>query len=163
MDGCIPGDFLLRGTSALKLEEVKAQDVWNHIRENSAASTVLVNVWATWCRPCVEELPMILDLKNEYPATDLELYLVSVDWLDQREMAKTFLEDKGVSGVSFIKNQDDNEFIDALWPKWTGAVPFTLIYSRNQGEVVDFWEGKKSREHFVSAIERVLQSKPGGA
>lgn len=106
---------------------------------------------------------MILDLGKEYNAGDLEIHLVSVDWLSEREMARAFLEEKGVSGVSFIKNQDDNEFIDALWPEWTGAVPFTLIYSTNGKKVVDFWEGKKSRDHFVSAIERVLETRRGGA
>lgn len=150
-------------TSGVTLKDVRAQDVWQHIEKNSEASAVLVNVWATWCVPCVEELPMILDLENEFGPAELEVYLVSVDWLDEREMAIDFLEKNGVSGMSFIKNQDDNEFIASLWSEWTGAVPFTMIYSKSEGKVVDYWEGKKSREHFVSAIKNVVQSRRGGA
>jgi thiol-disulfide isomerase/thioredoxin len=120
--------------------------------EHRGEEAVLLNFWATWCAPCVEEFPMIVDLARNYQSEGLKVYFVSVDWLDQIAQVRTFLERQGVSGTSFIKDQKDQPFIDGIAEAWTGAVPFTIVYSKRTGEVVDLWEGKAPREKFESAM-----------
>lgn len=149
--------------SGLTLENVRADEVSRVAASHKDSAAVLVNFWATWCQPCVEEFPMIVQLGKQYASKGLVVYFVSVDWLDERDRVVDFLSAHGVTGVSFIKNQDDNDFINGTHPEWTGAVPFTLVYSKKSGEVIDFWESKKPRERFISAIETALGEQNGGS
>ncbi|MDP6967025.1 MAG: TlpA disulfide reductase family protein, partial [Candidatus Marinimicrobia bacterium] len=109
-----------------------------------------------WCVPCVEEFPMIVELAEQYRDKAVKVYFVSVDWLNERQRAIDFLERHGVQGVSFIKNQDDNEFIDGISRQWSGAVPFTIVFGKESGKVVDLWEAKKQKQRFEQSIERAL-------
>jgi len=79
---------------------------------------VLVNFWATWCAPCMEEFPMIVDLGRDRRGEGLVVYFVSVDWLDQAEQVTAFLKRQGVSGLSFIKDEKDGPFIDGIAREW---------------------------------------------
>ena len=148
--------------SRLRLKKAGVEDVLEVVRAHEGSRGVLLNFWATWCEPCVEEFPMIVELGSDYAPQDLIVYFVSVDWLDERAKALDFLKKHGVTGLSFIKDQDDNSFIEGIWHEWTGAVPFTLLYSKDSGKVVDSWEGKQPRERFVSAIQSALRQQNGG-
>ena len=99
---------------------------------------------------------MIVDLGRSHRGEGLIVYFVSVDWLDQTEQVTAFLKRQGVSGLSFIKDEKDGPFIDGIAREWTGAVPFTLVYGRQPGAVVDLWEGKAPREKFVAAVQAAL-------
>ena len=67
-----------------------------------------------------------------------------------------FLENIGVKGISFLTDElDDNEFINAIHKDWSGALPFTLTFDKN-GNLIDYWENKKDRVFFESAIKRVI-------
>ena len=73
----------------------------------------MLNFWATSCAPCVEEFPMIVDLSDEYE-NELSVYFISMDWLDEKEKAISFLKKQGVDGVTFIKDEKDNAFINGI-------------------------------------------------
>jgi thiol-disulfide isomerase/thioredoxin len=119
---------------------------------------VLVNFWGTWCEPCVAEFPQIVELAGTYHDDGLAVYFVSVDWLEEAGRVKEFLIAHGVQGVSYIKDEKDNPFINAINTEWSGAVPFTAMYGRSNGELTDYWEGAASREKFVAAIEAALEN-----
>ncbi|MDP7061121.1 MAG: TlpA disulfide reductase family protein [Candidatus Marinimicrobia bacterium] len=141
--------------SPVDLQEVTAEDILTAVAEHKGEKAVLVNYWATWCAPCVEEFPMIVELSKEY-AHEAVVLFVSADWLDEKERALEFLEKQEVKGLSFIKNQTDNEFIDGIHREWSGALPFTIVYGKNSGNVVDYWEAKKSEKRFVEALEKAI-------
>lgn len=140
----------------LSLEKATSTDILTQVAKHRGKEAVVVNFWATWCAPCVEEFPMIVELVNEWQDKGLKIYFVSVDWLEQIDQTRTFLEQQGVTGLSFIKDQKDNPFIDGISGSWTGAVPFTVVYSKQTGDVVDYWEGKAPRERFEAAIRAAL-------
>ena len=99
---------------------------------------------------------MILELQEEYKNKGLKIYFVSTDWLDRKEAVMEFLENIGVKGISFLTDElDDNEFINAIHKDWSGALPFTLTFDKN-GNLIDYWENKKDRVFFESAIKRVI-------
>ncbi|MEE9167673.1 MAG: TlpA disulfide reductase family protein [Candidatus Neomarinimicrobiota bacterium] len=162
----ITGVFLVYGSgqdAELTLREIRASDILEIVQLQKDSGAVLVNFWATWCRPCVEEFPMIINLSENYPSSDLTIYLVSVDWLDEKEKVVTFLTNHGISGLSFIKNQGDDEFINAIWKEWTGAIPFNIVYGKETGNVIDFWEGKQPVTRFERAIGNALDNQHGGS
>ena len=137
------------------LQEATADDIITAVAQYKGKKAVLVNYWATWCAPCVEEFPMVMELSKEY-ADEAVVLFVSGDWLDEKESALEFLEKHGVKGLSFIKNQKDNEFINGIHKNWSGALPFTIVYGKNSGYVVDSWEAKKPETRFIEALNKAI-------
>ncbi len=90
----------------------------------------LVNVWATWCIPCVEELDELVTMHRMYRGREFELLTVSADDPASKDKALKVLKDKHCSARNYIvdiKNQD--ELFDAVDPQWKGAVPYTVLIS----------------------------------
>jgi len=117
----------------------------------------MLNFWATSCEPCVAEFPMIVKLAEIYK-NDLSVFFVSMDWLDEKEKAISFLKKQGVDWTTFIKDEKDNAFINGIHAEWSGALPFTILYSKTSGEVVDFWEGEQPDERFTKAVNAAINS-----
>jgi len=110
-------------------------------------TTYVINFWATWCKPCVEELPYFDDLYNEYKTDKLRIILVSLDFPKQIETKlKPFIKKNNVlPEVMVLKDGDVNTWIDKVSKKWDGAIPVTIIYNRNErvfvsGEVANYEE-----------------------
>ncbi len=120
------------------------------------ADAVLLNVWATWCRPCREEFPDILRLQREYRDQGLKVILVSGDFDTEIPQVIEFLAEQGVDFPSYIKAGSDMEFINAMNPEWSGALPATFIYDAD-GTMRHFWERKASYVEFEQSILEVLR------
>lgn len=145
--------------TALSVNISSAAEIKDRIEAHHGEQAVLVNFWATWCKPCVEEFPMITDLAAQYEPEGLKVYFVSVDFIDNLEGIKAFLTRMGVQEPSFIKpDGNDNAFIDGIHKDWSGAIPFTIIFSKTSGKVESFWEGVAEREQFEQAIIAALNS-----
>jgi thiol-disulfide isomerase/thioredoxin len=123
---------------------------------NAEGKAVLLNVWATWCGPCVEEFPDIVELKHKYN-DQLAVLFISADFPEDRERAIEFLREQKVDWETYLKVGKDEPFINALSADWGGALPFTKIYNKN-GEIVTFWENKASYETFEKAILEALNT-----
>ena len=126
--------FTLFGCSKpiLELKTVNAADIHDQVMTHYQKEVVLINFWATWCSPCIEEFPMIVDLSNGFAEKGLKIYFISADWEDQKEAVIQFLYDHGVEGLSFLKEEgNDNQFIRDIHEDWTGALPYTIIYNKN--------------------------------
>jgi thiol-disulfide isomerase/thioredoxin len=119
------------------------------------ASATLVNVWASWCQPCVAEMPELLRLEREYRAKRLRVILVSADF-DSAAPAR-FLADRGVDFDTYLKTGDDMTFINTLDRRWTGALPATFVFDAN-GAPRAFWEGRADFEKFESAVRGAMPS-----
>jgi len=122
---------------------------------NKEGKAVLINVWATWCGPCVEEFPDIVALREKYK-DQLEVVFISADFEEDRERAVTFLKEQNVNWETYFKTGKDVPFILALSESWTGALPFSKVYNK-KGEVVDRWENKASYETFEQTIQKAIQ------
>ncbi|HEY2773836.1 MAG TPA: TlpA disulfide reductase family protein [Candidatus Binatia bacterium] len=94
----------------------------------TGAKVVLVNLWATWCTPCREEFPDLLRFYRAYKDKGVRLLLVSGDFASDTAPAKEFLTSQGVDFPTYIKNEGDEAFINALDSQWTGALPATFVY-----------------------------------
>ncbi|MGD9764027.1 MAG: TlpA family protein disulfide reductase [Candidatus Binatia bacterium] len=135
---------------APSLIRATAPDLLAAVRAPGAAAT-LVNVWATWCIPCREEFGDLLRLRAAYADRGLRVLFVSGDFDSERAQVEAFLRDHGVSFVTYLKTGDDMQFIDALDPQWTGALPATFIYDR-QGTRRQSLFGKSS----YAALEELV-------
>ncbi|RMF39103.1 MAG: redoxin [Planctomycetota bacterium] len=96
----------------------------------------LVNVWATWCVPCIEELDDLVTMHRMYRKRKFELITVSADRPSARDAARKVLQEKHCSATNYILDTDEQDALfDAVDPQWKGAVPYTLLIAPS-GEVV---------------------------
>ena len=147
----------LNSCSKIELQNITSEDIQKIVRSENIHHAVMLNFWATWCKPCIAEFPMIVDIAHEHE-NNLSVYFISVNWLDEREKVRVFLKKQGVDWQSFIKNEKDQNFINGVTREWTGAVPFTILYGKSSGKVVDFWEGEQPETRFRSAIIKAINS-----
>lgn len=98
------------------------------LRQSSSA-TLVVNFWATWCKPCVEELPQFEQLHQNYASANVKVLLVSLDFKTQLEQRLIpFLRDNKLSPeVIVLADQDADTWIPRVQSAWDGAIPITLV------------------------------------
>ena len=141
------------------VKPAEVAEILAHATSPGAGAT-LVNVWATWCGPCREEFPALLAAARRHP--ELRLVLVSADFDAQLGEARKFLFAHGYRDSSYLKQGDDQVFINGLDSRWTGALPATVLYDAN-GRKVMFWEGTADSSKFEAAITMALQYSPPAA
>ncbi|MFL3005361.1 MAG: TlpA family protein disulfide reductase [Candidatus Neomarinimicrobiota bacterium] len=152
----IPFVFLFFTCSKTKLLPISSKELIEKISTFKGKKAVLVNVWALWCKPCVDEFPMILNLQKK--TNDLEVIFISADFEDKSKDVIKFLNNHNVGPISYIKRQKDEDFIKGLSPKWSGTLPYTIVYAKKSGLVIDSWEGKKNKLRFENSISLALKS-----
>lgn len=109
--------------------------------QQAGSSTLVLNFWATWCKPCVEELPCFEELRKQYAEKNVQVLLVSLDFKTQLEKKLIpFLRAQQLkSEVVLFADQDANTWIPYIHEEWDGAIPVTLIF---KGKVRAISHGK---------------------
>lgn len=98
------------------------------LMNNDTERLVLLNVWATWCGPCVIEYPEFVDIHRMYIGRDFEFISLSADKVDQKYRALQFLINKHSAVRNYIYNGSSvYELIEAIDPEWDGALPYTVL------------------------------------
>ncbi|MFN7831078.1 MAG: redoxin domain-containing protein [Bacteroidota bacterium] len=102
--------------------------------EREKDATVVINFWATWCKPCVEELPIYEELNKMYDDQYLNVILVSLDFKSQLERKFVpFLKSRSLeSEVVMLADQDVDTWIPTFDDMWDGALPATLVLNGKQ-------------------------------
>ncbi len=96
--------------------------------KNNSDKLRLINVWATWCGPCVTEFPDFITMNRMYRGRDFEFITISADEPTKKDKALQFLKKKQASNTNYIFNIDDKyKLIEAIDPKWQGALPYTIL------------------------------------
>ncbi len=95
----------------------------------------IVNFWATWCAPCLKELPLFEKLNGE--RKDVKVVLVSMDMdldPDPEKVRKFVLRKKILSEVLILNERNPNQWIEKLDKNWSGALPATLVLNNKNGK-----------------------------
>jgi thiol-disulfide isomerase/thioredoxin len=125
-------------TAALEAADAEALKA---LRKNEGGKVRLVNLWATWCGPCVTEFPDLVEIHRMYRNRAFELVTVSANFPDEKEKALAFLQKQQASCRNLIVgDMDKQKLLEAFDPAWGGALPYTLLLSPT-GEVLYRKEG----------------------
>ncbi len=135
----------------VKMEEVKAL-----VKNEKSDKLRLINIWATWCGPCVLEFPNFIVLQRMYGARDFEVVSLSADNMAQQAKALTFLQGKHAALPNYIfDNPDKYALIEAVDKSWNGALPYTLLVEPG-GKVVWSHQGEVN----FAELKRVIVEHP---
>jgi len=150
--------FLLAALCARAAPPLAALDEpgYHRLIAQAKGRVVLVDFWATWCDPCRAEMPDLVRLAARYHARGLELATVSCDEPEQEAGAVAFLQKNGAPAPHYVKHAaNDEKFIDAIDPKWSGALPALFLYDR-QGRLVKSFVGETEMAALEAAVKRLL-------
>lgn len=133
------------------LAPISVAGIQSLVKNQDSDKLRLINVWATWCGPCILEYPDFIVLQRMYGARDFEFVSISADKPAEQAKALKFLQGKNSAVTNYIFDQDDKyALIEAIDPKWNGALPYSLLVEpggkvvwSHQGEV-DFMELKRT-------------------
>jgi thiol-disulfide isomerase/thioredoxin len=138
-----------------RVREINADALLSRL-QHRGDSIVVVNFWATWCSPCVKELPHFDSLYRNSTDPSLNMMLVSLDFprqLDSRLLP--FLDEQDISApVYLMTDLDYNSWIERIDPAWSGAIPATLLL---QGERRIFLEKELKKEELDMHMEQLLR------
>jgi thiol-disulfide isomerase/thioredoxin len=115
----------------------------------------VVNFWATWCKPCIEEMSHFIELAGQLKDKPVQFILISMDFKSQEERVRDFVAKKEVPlPVYQLMTENSNNFINRIELEWSGAIPATVYY-RN-AEKVYFYEGEYSYETLSNTLKNLI-------
>lgn len=126
--------------------------------KNESGKLRLINVWATWCGPCVAEFPDLVETNFMYRNRNFEMITISADNPAKSEQVLKFLKEHHASMTNFMFDKTDKyALIEAVNPKWQGAIPYTMLVKPG-GEVIfaamDQIDPLKLRREIVKVLGR---------
>lgn len=133
------------------LEKLDEKGLNALLKNEKSEKLLLVNVWATWCGPCIIEYPEFIVLQRMYGARDFQFVSLSADKPSEEAKVLKFLNEKNSAVPNYLfTNEDKYALIEAIDKDWNGALPYTMLIEpggkivwKHQGEV-DFLELKRA-------------------
>lgn len=109
------------------LDTIDSIGIKNLVKNNSD-KLYLINVWATWCGPCVNEFPSLVAINRMYRERDFQFISISADNPEKKDKVLKMLQSRHASNTNYLFNSDDKyKLIEAVDPQWNGALPYTIL------------------------------------
>jgi thiol-disulfide isomerase/thioredoxin len=133
---------------------------WTDVRKiltQKSDTTYIVNFWATWCKPCIAELPSFEQIQQNYKGQNVQVLLISMDFAKElKTRVIPFVNQRKIKSRVWLLNEPDaNSWIDKVSPEWSGAIPATLIVNNYKNKKV-FFEQKLEYSRLVKELTDFL-------
>ncbi|GAA0725687.1 TlpA disulfide reductase family protein [Aquimarina litoralis] len=137
--------------------EIPVYDFENfeHLLNINDGKTRVINFWATWCKPCVAELPYFELINSRYPNKEVEVILVSLDLPNHVESKLIpFVKKQRIqSKIVLLDDPDANTWIPKVNENWSGSIPATIIY---KGNTSNFYERSFTYDELERELKKIL-------
>ena len=122
----------------------------------STNNTYVINFWATWCSPCVKELPYFEQINMEYAENNVKVILVSLDFPSQIESKlKPYIKTNNInSRVILLDDSKINTWVPKVSDKWDGGIPATLIVNKNN---YNFYPQPFEKDELIAELNKLLE------
>ena len=154
---------LIIGFSVLFITAIKAQPIpkWkmtgleDYI--NKSETPVIINFWATYCGPCIEEIPYFQELAKKYEEKGVKLILVSLDFEEAYpdKIRKFSIKRKFTAPIVWLDETDADYFCPKIDSSWTGVMPASLFVNNKTG-FRSFYEEQMSKERLEEEINKMI-------
>jgi thiol-disulfide isomerase/thioredoxin len=147
---------LALSTKAQTISSWKITDVKNYYSQKTD-SVYVINFWATWCKPCVEELPYIQSITKKYADKKVKLLLVSLDFASSfPDKIQSFAKKQNIGAdIVWLNETDADYFCNAINKKWGGSIPATIIVNAAKG-YKNFYEKQFNEIEFEAVLKKAL-------
>lgn len=157
--GCLIGLLLAGGRLApARAQSVRAVKLpaLQELLARPTDTTYVVNFWATWCKPCIEELPTFERVRAAHAGRPVQFVLVSLDFRSKLDpKVRPFVQQHKLGAILWLLDETDaNQFIDQVEPVWSGAIPFTLVYNNARHHRQHF-ERPLTEAELTTAVKQV--------
>ena len=140
------------------IDESELSEIINSRKEKERP--LFINFWATWCKPCTQELPDLMKVQNEFERRGMDFILVSTDSIGSMDnRVSTFLQTLDVTMPSYILKVKNKDTMFTLMPFWNSVIPFSVLYD-SSGKVAFAYTGIVETKRLKSEIEQVLPKNP---
>lgn len=149
--------FLLSGIAGVsqEIKKIKITELEKTIADSK--TPLIVNFWATYCIPCIEEIPYFQKLAKKYEKDSVRLILVSLDMKDDYEKIAPFAKKrKFTAPILWLNESNADYFCPKVDPKWSGAIPASLFINNKSG-YRKFYEEQLPEEKVEKEIMAILQ------
>ncbi|WP_114777453.1 TlpA disulfide reductase family protein [Botryobacter ruber] len=137
--------------TAQEVDVIKFKEL-EKLRQLPHDTLYVVNFWATWCKPCIQEMPYFEAVTKQYKDQPVRVILVSMDAVEDLEKrVKPFVQKRSLkSRLLLLDETDANTWIDKLEPRWSGAIPATLLFNNHRKQY--FFAEKELKEEELQAL-----------
>ncbi len=140
-----------------EIKKVKIEELVKMI--DTSTSPIVVNFWASWCKPCIHEIPWFEKTVAAYNEKGVKMVLVSLDFKEdyQNKALHKFVKKTGyTSNVVWLDETDADKFCPPIDSAWGGSIPATLMVNNKKG-YRQFFEFQVKEERFKQEIEKLVE------
>lgn len=147
--------FSCREVNSQSIPKWKISDLEEYIAKSD--TPVIVNFWATYCVPCIKEIPYFQEVVRQYEEKGVKLLLVSLDFRESFPDKISSFADKRkfTSPIVWLDETDADYFCPKVDSTWSGVMPATLFINNKKGHR-SFFEEEMSKEEFESEIRKIV-------
>ena len=129
---------------------------FEYLLQKNNDTTYVINFWATWCKPCVNELPEFEEINQHFKNRKFKMILVSLDFDTQlNSKVIPFMLDQNIqSEVVLLADTKQNDWIDKVNKEWSGSIPVTVIYNN---DFYFFKEGSMSYDELNEILTKNIK------
>jgi thiol-disulfide isomerase/thioredoxin len=147
--------FVYMGT---KVEVVNYSQLQKQAENKTNDTLYIVNFWATWCKPCVQEMPFFEEAATKFSSQKVKVIYVSLNSLKELSTVEKHIETKNIQNCVLLLNAGNpNDWVDKVDKTWSGSIPATIMYKG--GKKVFFKEGEFTQEEINEVITNKNQNK----